>query len=196
MIAEALWGWAQAAPHLLLFPLVLVEGPLATVLAGSLVAAGAIALPSAALLTLVAELTSDSGLFLLGRLGRSGRGRRFLLRLGLTEPRALQLQARMERDLPGVLLGAKVVDVAAVPVVLTIGLSGVPYARFLGWNALITAPKAGVLLALGALFGAQVLPRLDAWTAVAVAAACAAGYLLLKRLLARAVPETPLPART
>ncbi|GAB7192654.1 hypothetical protein NUM3379_33630 [Kineococcus sp. NUM-3379] len=188
MLAEALWQWVQGAPHLVLFPLVLVEGPLATVLAGSLVAAGSIALPSAALIALVADLTADTGFFLLGRLGRAGRGRRFLERLGLTDARAAHLEARLTGNLPGVLAAAKVVDIAAVPALLAAGMSGIRYSRFIAWNALLTAPKVAVLLTLGAVFGSQAARHLDAGTVLALAAAGAATYLVVKNLLGRRAP--------
>ena len=188
MVAEALWQWVQAAPHLILFPLVLVEGPLATVLAGSLVAAGSIALPSAALIALVADLTADTGFFLLGRLGREGRGRRFLHRLGLTDERATALEARLGSNLPGVLAAAKVVDVAAVPALLAAGLSGIPYSRFMFWNVLLTAPKVAVLLGLGALFGGQAARHLDAGTVAVLALAGVAAYVAVKTVLGRTGP--------
>ena len=194
MITEVVWGWALAAPHLLLFPLVLVEGPLATVLAGSLVTAGAIALPWAAALTLVADLTSDSAFFVLGRFGRQGRARELLLRLGLTETRRREVEARVGRNLPGVLLGAKVVDVAAVPVMITAGLSGTGYLRFLAWNALFTVPKVGLLLALGALFGSQVARNLNPTAVGLLAAAGAGAYLLARTLVSRRARQRTVAA--
>ena len=189
MSVELLWSWLAAAPHLLLFPLVLVEGPLATVLAGSLVAAGAIALPTAALLALVADLTADTGFFLLGRLSRRDRGRQLVQRLGLSDTRRHRLALQFEQHLPAVLAGAKVADVAAVPVLLAAGSSGVGYLRFLGWSALLTAPKVAVLLTLGALFGDRVARHLDAGTAALLAAAVVAAYFTLRHHLHRSKGE-------
>lgn len=183
MIAT-LWSFLMDHPYLALVPLVLVEGPLATVLAGGLVAAGALVWPAALALVIGSDLAADCVYYLLGREGRRPWARRVLRRLGLDETRQQRLSRALAARLPQVLLGAKVADVAAVPTMLAAGFSGVALRRFLTWNGVITIVKSSLLLTLGVLFAAQVVPLVTPATAVALLAAVV-GSALLARTLAR-----------
>ena len=199
-MSTALWSWLQADPYLLLFPLILVEGPLATLLAGSLVAAGAMSFPLAGALAVAAELTADAAIFTAGRLSRGPRARARLARVGLTAARRGALELAVTRDLPGLLLGAKVADAAAVPVILAAGASGVGYARFLAWSAALSIPKALLLLALGAVFGTQVTalltPGATAGLVLAALAALVAVTTVRRRRAAATSRTTHQPATT
>lgn len=176
---EALWSAVQVHPYLALFPLILLEGPLATVAAGSLVAVGAMSFPLAGMMAIAAELTADTAFFAAGRLGRHERVRRHLHRLGLTEARRVPLEASLERNLPAVLAGAKVADAAAIPVILAAGASGVGFARFMAWNLALSIPKSLLLLTLGSLFSTQLGAFFSPTTSVLVALGALAAYLLV-----------------
>src|SRR5918997_533893 len=90
-VAQVLWTALADHPYALLGPLVLAEGPAATVLAGSLVGAGLAAFWPILLIVVVADVTADSVLYLLGRFGNGPRMTRLLRRLGLTDRRRLRL---------------------------------------------------------------------------------------------------------
>lgn len=178
-MVEALWSLIQLHPYLALFPLMLLEGPLATVAAGALVGAGKMTFFLAGALAVVAEVTADLAIFTAGRFSRHERLRRLLSRLGVTEARRAPLEASLTRNLPGVLAGAKVVDAAAVPVILAAGASGVSYTRFVSWNLALSIPKSLLLLSVGALFGAQVSRFLSPTTSLLAALGGLAAYLLV-----------------
>ena len=194
-MGAALWSWLQADPYLLLFPLILVEGPLATLLAGALVAAGAMTFPLAGVLAVAAEVTADAAIFTAGRLSRGPRARARLARLGLTEARRGALEAGVTRNLPGLLAGAKVADAAAVPVILAAGASGVGPARFLAWSAALSIPKALLLLALGAAFGTQVTSLLSPGATAGLVLAALAAFATVSAVRRRRTGPTQ-PATT
>jgi membrane protein DedA with SNARE-associated domain len=189
-----LWSMALSRPYLVMFVLMALEGPLATIASGMLVTAGTMAFPAAAALAIAADVGMDSVIFLAGRLSRRARTPRLLIRLGLTEQRRSEVQATLSRSLPATLLAAKVADAAAVPVIATAGWSGVAYRRFLLWNLAVTAPKATLLLTAGAVAGHQILPHLTPLTSALLVATVAGIWLTVGRLTARrrrAVPSTP-----
>lgn len=196
-MVEALWSMAQGHPYLVLFPLVVLEGPIATVVAGSMVAAGAMTLPWAGALVVAAELTADTAIFTVGRLARHGRVGALAARLGLTPARRAPLEAALARNLPAVLAGAKVADAAAVPVILAAGASGVGYGRFIGWNLLLSAVKAGVLLTAGVVFGTRLAGALTPTAAVVLVAGVVAASTTVRALRQRRPglrPTEPQPA--
>ena len=123
MSVEALVSLLEAHPYLLLFPLVALEGPLATICAGFLVSAGLMSWPFAYALAVTADLTADTSYYLLGRAARHPRVGRLLHRLGLTQERLAAMEVSFRRNEVGALVGAKVTDFAAVPIFITAGLS-------------------------------------------------------------------------
>jgi membrane protein DedA with SNARE-associated domain len=189
-VAQVLWTALADHPYALLGPLVLAEGPAATVLAGSLVGAGLAAFWPILLIVVVADVTADSVLYLLGRFGNGPRMTRLLRRLGLTDRRRLRLTTAVTGNLPRVVAGAKAVDIAAVPAFLAAGLARVPYRRFVSWIAVASAARAVVLLGVGVLFGRTAADLLDSpatalGLTLALAVVVALGHLIVRRWAGR-----------
>ena len=86
------------------------------------------------------------------------------------------------------MLGAKVFDSAAIPVIVTAGGAGVGYLRFLRWNLAFTAPKVLLLLLVGVLIGDRVRPYLTPTNGLLFAAVGLGVWLSRLR-------RTPLHAR-
>ncbi|WP_208092594.1 DedA family protein [Blastococcus xanthinilyticus] len=187
----------QVQPYLVLAVLMLLEGPATTVAAGSMVGAGVLALLPVWLLAVSADVVGDSLLFALGRCGGHRRVSPLLARLGVSGPRAARLRKDVGRHLPRVVIGAKLVDIGAVPAFLAAGLAGVPYRRFVGWVAFTSSARAAVLVALGLLAGPHIAGITSSpWAFVALSAALGAGVLAVslvaKRLFSlrtRGVPQ-------
>ncbi|MCY1144256.1 hypothetical protein OWR29_40215 [Actinoplanes sp. Pm04-4] len=140
-------------PYLVLGPMVLVEGPAATIAAGTLVGAGlAVFWPIWAIVVL-AEVVGDSLLYLLGRWARRPWAARVL--------RKLRVHRLAEMPLPRLVVTAKLVDVFALPAFVSAGLSRIPYRRFAAWVGAIAAVRGLVLIGLGALLGSRLTGLLD-----------------------------------
>lgn len=180
-------SFLTAHPYLALAPMVLVEGPLATILAGALVATGALVWPAALALAVSADLAADCGYYALGRKGQRPWARAHLRRPGLDDARQQRLSAALATGLPQALIGAEVADLGAVPTMLAAGFCGVALHRFLTWNGAITVVKSSALLTVGVLFAAQVVPLVTPTSAVAVLAAVLASALLARAIARRKV---------
>lgn len=195
-VAQALWNAVVDHPYTLLGPLVLAEGPAATVLAGSLVGAGLAAFWPILLIVVVADVAADSALYLLGRFSDRPWIARLLRRLGLTEKRRLRLTTAVVDNLPKVVAGAKAIDLAAIPAYLAAGIARVPYRRFVGWVSLASAIRAGVLIGLGVIFGRQAADLLKSPTTaialtVGLAVVVTSVHLLVRRWAGRRFRVTP-----
>lgn len=185
--------------YLALVPALVVEGPVATFAAGTLVGAGHAALPVVWALAVVVDLVLDSLLFALGRSGRRPGPSRVLARLGVTPQRRGRLAAVADADLARLVGAAKLVDAGAVPAFLAAGLSGVRYRRFLLLAAAFTALRVSVLVGAGALLGTHLAARVGGllerpWLVVVVG--LGSGLLLLAaRGLVRRVRAARSPRR-
>jgi membrane-associated protein len=155
--AEALLSLLAEHPYLLLFPLVMVEGPLTTICAGLLVSMGLLDWSFAYAVVVMADLTADSLYYMLGRSARHSKTDRWLPRLGLSDERLARIEESFRRNDARALVGAKIADFAAVPVFVVAGLTKMSYARFLALNLAATLLKSGVLLTVGFFAGQQAL---------------------------------------
>ena len=185
-VAQTLWTAVTDHPYSLTGPLVLAEGPAATVLAGSLVGAGVAAFWPILLIVVLADVTADSALYVLGRFGRRPRVARLLRRLGLSDKRRVRLVAAVTDNLPKVVASAKAVDLAAVPAYLAAGLARIPYRRFVGWVGAASVVRAAILLGIGVLFGRQAADLMQSpGTAIALTVGLAAGVAVIHLLVRR-----------
>ena len=182
---EAAFSLLEAHPYLLLFPLVMLEGPLATVCAGFLVAAGFAIWPLVYAIAVGADLAADTIYYLLGRSARYPPPRRIVRRFGLTEGRLARLEEVVRTNAPKALIGAKIVDAAAIPVLVATGLAKMDYGRFLILNVAATLPKAAVLMAVGFLVGEQAIQYLDRGSAFVALFALALAVWLAARVLSK-----------
>jgi len=182
---EAAFSLLEAHPYLLLFPLVMLEGPLATVCAGFLVAAGFANLYLVYAIAVGADLAADTIYYLLGRSARYPPPRRIVRRFGLTEGRLARLEEVVRTNAPKALIGAKIVDAAAIPVLVATGLAKMDYGRFLILNVAATLPKAAVLMAVGFLVGEQAIQYLDRGSAFVALFALALAVWLAARVLSK-----------
>lgn len=174
-----------ASPYALLAPAMVLEGPLATVLGGSLVTAGRASFWLVWLLAVAADTLTDSVLFFLGRQGAHPRVAPLLRRLGFSDHRRESLQRAAQHQLPRLIGAAKLLDVAAVPTFLAVGLAGVRYRRFLGWIVLCTSVRAFVLVTLGVVAGRQIGALLATPAAALVTALVLCGAFLTALALSK-----------
>ena len=152
-VLNSLWAAVEQHPYAVLPPLVLAEGPAATVFAGSLVGAGSARFWPVLLLVVGADVAADSVLYLLGRLGTRPFFSRLLCRLGLSNERRGRLTSAVRRSLPRVIGNAKAADLAAIPSYLAAGLARVSFRRFVAWVAAFSLIRSALLIGVGVLFG-------------------------------------------
>jgi membrane protein DedA with SNARE-associated domain len=138
-------------PYTWLGPLVLVEGPAATMAAGALVGTGAARFWPVWVIVVLADVLGDSLLYLAGRTARHPWVAWVASRAGLTPRRA----AGLTGSVPRLVLTAKLVDVLAVPAFLAAGVARVPFRRFAAWVTAGAAARAAVLVGAGALLGGR-----------------------------------------
>ncbi|MFB9377285.1 hypothetical protein ACFFKU_15615 [Kineococcus gynurae] len=153
------WGYLALTAGLV------VEGPVATFVGGTLVGSGHANLVAVWVLALVVDLVLDTALVVIGRYarvyGESGTPARLAQLLGFTPERRDRLSRNVSERPGRVVAWAKLVDVGAVPAFLAIGWAGVGLPRLLRWSVPLTALRVSILLALGLALGSSLSSRVE-----------------------------------
>ena len=139
--------------YAVLFPLVIVEGPIVTVLAGLLVSFGKLAFWWVYAVAIVGDLTGDIALYFLGALGKRGIAGKWGRWMGLTENRLEKMEHHFKKHLGKTLILGKLAHGVGAGVLLGAGAARVSFGRFFWYNFVATLPKSLFLLFLGVYFG-------------------------------------------
>ncbi len=145
--------WLIQYRYLLLFPIVVAEGPIVTVIAGFLVSLGYLDFPLTYTVAVMADLLGDSLYYFIGRLGAKRVADGWGQVLGISWDQIEKLKRHFERHVGKTLLLGKLTQGAGGLILVAAGAAEVPYPAFLWFNLLATLPKSLVLLLVGFYFG-------------------------------------------
>jgi len=159
--------------YLFLFPIVVIEGPIITVIAGFYISLGVFNPFLTYLVVVLGDLTGDVIFYYLGYYGR----KRFLDRwghyFGATPERVERLTEKMRANAGKVLLTGKTIEGTGALVQATAGLAQVPFRKFIWYDTIPTVLKSFLYLLIGFYFGQaynEIARYFDYASAIAVAA--------------------------
>lgn len=142
--------------YLVLFPLVVIEGPVVTIIAGFLVSLGFMDFVPTYLTIVSADLTGDMLYYSAGRwwLNKTYKGvfNFFNIKLTLVH----KLEEAVKKNKGPFLFFGKLSHAIGGIILFAAGSAEVPVKDFLGFNFLATLPKSLILLAVGYYFGSTV----------------------------------------
>lgn len=138
-----------------LLPVTIIEGPVATVIAGWLIKIGALPILPTFAAVLAGDVIGDLLYYALGHQGLRRMPERWRARLGLNERRIMALSARFDRDGMAFLIAAKLTHGAGGPVLAAAGMAGMRLLPFVLANTVAGGVKAAVLLTVGYILGQE-----------------------------------------
>ena len=137
----------------LLFLVVAVEGPIATVISGFLSTLGYLNVYTVYAVVVLGDLAGDSFHYALGRWGRTALIERWGHYLGITHERILRLEKHFVDHGGKTLFIGKLTQVIGALVLQAAGAARMPFRKFLWYNLLATMIKSLALLLIGMYFG-------------------------------------------
>jgi membrane-associated protein len=141
-----------------LFPAVVIEGPIVTFIAGSLVAIGHFNFWFTYLVVIVADVTGDALYYGAGRFGRRGFQKKIGKWIGVTPEHLEKIEKRVKEHPTAFVLAGKFSHGIGGPILVASGLARMTPARFFTTTTLGTMVKSLILLGLGYYFGNSSLP--------------------------------------
>jgi len=139
--------------YLLLFPIIAIEGPIATVLAGLLTSAGYMNFFAAYATVVAGDMAGDSFYFVLGLWGREKLIKRWGKYLGITIDRVERIEKHFNDHIGKTLIIGKLSHIFGVVVLLAAGLAKIRFRDFFKYDLIATLPKSIILILAGYFFG-------------------------------------------
>ena len=142
--------------YLILFPMVVVEGPVVTIISGFLVSLGFMDFIPTYLTIVTADLTGDFLYYCAGRwwLNKTYKG---ILNFFSIDMRVVRkLEAAIKKSRGPFLFFGKLSHALGGIILFAAGSAEIPIKEFLWFNFLATLPKSLILLAVGYYFGSTV----------------------------------------
>ncbi len=140
--------------YAIIFPIAIIEGPIVTLVAGSLAATGHLNLELTFVVVVVADVVGDVLHYVIGRYGGLYFIQRWRGFFTIDQKKLEMLEHTFSHHGRKVLLLGKLQSLGSV-VLLAAGMAKYNFGLFLWYNTLATVCKSGVLLMIGYLFYQQ-----------------------------------------
>jgi membrane protein DedA with SNARE-associated domain len=141
--------------YYLLFPLVVVEGPITTFITGALVAVGHLNFWLTLLVIVLADSTGDIINYSLGRYSRHVFSRRIEKWMGVNKNKLAKIEKDLTENPTKFLVIGKASHGVGGPILIAAGLLKIDFRRFITVNFLATVVKSFIILTLGYYFGSS-----------------------------------------
>ncbi|NCF75532.1 MAG: hypothetical protein GWO87_03545 [Xanthomonadaceae bacterium] len=139
--------------YFFLFPIVVVEGPIITVIAGFLSSLGQLNVFIVYGLVVIGDLTGDTISYMIGRWG----GVKFIKRwghyVGLNIKHIEKLEKHFDKHTASTIILGKLAYSIETPFLISAGIAKVSYKKFFLYTLISTLPKSLLFLLIGYYFG-------------------------------------------
>lgn len=169
--------WLIQYKYLILFPIVVAEGPIATVIAGFILSLGYMNFFIAYAVIIAGDIAGDAVYYVIGRFG----GRHFVERwgryIGLNPERVFHFEKHFEKHGSKTLLLGKLAHGIGAIFLVAAGLVRMPFLKFISANFFATLIKSLALLLIGFYFG-KALVKINSILEFAGAVSISAGIIV------------------
>ena len=148
--------------NIILALLVLVEGPIATLIGAAAASAGLMRAWGVFLAAAIGNLTADTLWYSVGYMGKTAWIKQFGRRFGIREGLVQHLEQHMTKHATRVLFLAKLTLSFVVPSLIAAGLLRIPWRRWFPWLALAETLWTGSLVLIG-FYTTEAMKRVEQW---------------------------------
>lgn len=142
--------------YLVLFPLVVIEGPIVTIIAGFLISLGFMDFFPAYLTIIAGDLAGDMLYYSAGRWWLNNTYKKALSFFNINLKLVKRLEEALKKNKGPLLFFGKLSHAIGGLILFAAGSAEIPLREFLTFNFLATLPKSLILLAVGFYFGSTV----------------------------------------
>lgn len=154
--ADQIIQWLQIYGYFILFPLVVIEGPIVTVIAGLAASLGYLNFFITYAVVVVGDVGGDIIYYAIGRFGREGFLEKWGKYIGLRADRVMHVEKHFEKHGNKTLFIGKMTHGIGALFLVAAGLARMAFSKFVFANMTATLVKSLLLLLAGFYFGRAV----------------------------------------
>lgn len=171
----------------LIFPIMVIEGPIVTVISAFLSSLGYFNVFAVYALAIIGDFVGDTLYYAAGYYGRKGFIDRWGHYIGITAKRVVRVEGHFHSHSGKTLVLGKLSQGIGAVILVAAGAVKMKYWKFIGYNMVATIPKSFILLLIGLYFGqayAMISQYMDytALITIALAVLFTAVYLIMKKV--------------
>lgn len=184
---EQVVEWLLVYKYFVLFPIMVLEGPIITIISGFLSSLEILNIYLAFVIVVVADLVGDFIYYSLGRWGRTGFVDKWGKYIGITKEKVEKLENHFKKHTKKTLVIGKISHAIGGPILFAAGVAHVKVSTFFWFNFIATLPKTSVLLLIGYYFGQAYLQLNDYLDYVAYGIIAILVFYFLIKILIRKI---------
>jgi undecaprenyl-diphosphatase len=138
--------------YFILFPIIVIEGPFATVISGFLISLGIFNVFIAFPIIILGDLTSDSFFYFLGRFGHKSITK-WALYFGVNKEKLENAKKYFAEKSTKAIIASKFIHGVGVSGLMAAGMLKIPYFKYAKVCLITDVLQFGILLAIGYFFG-------------------------------------------
>jgi len=138
--------------YLILFPIIVIEGPFATIVSGFLVSLGIFNVFIAYPIIILGDLASDSIFYFVGRFGSKSINK-WMLYFGVTEEKLEKAKIYFTDNSNKAIVASKFIHGVGISGLMAAGILKIPYYKYAKVCLITDILQFGALLAIGFFFG-------------------------------------------
>lgn len=150
---DQITNWLLAYRYLVLFPLIILEGPIVSMTAGFLSSINLLNIFIVYPVVVAADLIGDIFYYSIGRWGRKKFLHKYGKYLRLKEENIEKIEAHFSKHTKITIIIGKISHAFGAPILVAAGISRVPIYEIFWSNFIVTLPKYLILLTIGYYFG-------------------------------------------
>lgn len=145
--------WLLLYKYYILFPVMVIEGPIITIVAGFLSSLKLLNPIIVYIVVVTADITGDFIYYAIGRWGRERFINRWGKYIGLDAVKIEKLEEHFEKHTKKTLVFGKISHAFGAPILVAAGIVKIPFWEFIKFNLWATLPKSFIFLMIGFYFG-------------------------------------------
>ncbi len=197
MALATVLAWLLHYRYVILFPLVVVEGPIVTILAGFLASLGQFNLFICYPIVVVGDILGDIFMYTQGRWGGKPAILKWGHHFGIKPEIIVRLEEHFKKHPGKTLVVGKISHFFGGLILIAAGMARMKWSEFLWFNVLGTLPKSLILLLVGFYFG-QAYAKFDklltfaGWAAGILIVVCIMAYFVISKMSKKYLAEEEL----
>jgi membrane protein DedA with SNARE-associated domain len=137
----------------ILLPVMIIEGPIVTIIAAFLASMGLLSIVLVYFLSLIGNIIGDLNYYAIGRFGREKFIRKYGKYIGLHEERIEYLEEHYKNHFLKTILIAKITEAPIIPTLVAAGLAKTDMRKYILLTSAIEVPKVLIVVLIGYYFG-------------------------------------------